>query len=67
MVYRKINFQEEIDTLKKWRICAWSGYEQKHLIVTVENREGEKSNRRYYFTDKKEYSKFLKHLRKLEQ
>ena len=65
-MYRKINFKEEILELKKFHICTWNGYKQKNLIVTIENGDGEKINRKYYFTDRSEYSRFIRELRKLE-
>ena len=66
MVYLKINFNEEINELKKYTVCTWSGQRQKYLIVTIENQYGDKINRKYYFTDRKEYSHFISQLRKLE-
>ena len=66
MVYLKINFKEEISELKKYTVCTWSGQRQKYLIVTIENRNGDKINKKYYFTDRKEYSHFISELRKLE-
>ena len=66
MVYRRIDFNEEISELKKYTVCTWSGTEQKHLIVTLENKDGEKHNRRYHFTNKNEYSRFIRELRRLE-
>ena len=63
-MYRKVDFDEELQELKKYRICAWMGHKLKFVIVTVENEEGEKYNRKYYFTERNEYSYFLKKLRR---
>lgn len=65
MMYRKIDLKEEIAELKKFDVVAWSGKELKHLIVTVEDRAGEKWNKKYYFTDRKDYSHFISKLRRL--
>ena len=66
-MYRKLKFDEEVKELEECRVLSWSGYEQRNLVVTVEYGNGERENRTYLFNDRKEYSKFLRELRKLEQ
>lgn len=67
MMYKKLDKQHEINKLKEYTICAWSGKEQKFLIVTIEDSNGCKHNIHYYFTHSKDYSWFLQKLRKLRE
>lgn len=65
-MYKQIDTRLEISNLKKYRLCAWSGKKQKYLTVTVE-KNGEKYNLKYYFSNTKEYSSFNMALRRLEE
>lgn len=64
-MYRKVDFEEETSDLKKYKVCAWSGEKLKYVTVTVENNKCEKINRKYYFANTKEYTRFLRILRGL--
>ena len=63
-MYKKIDFNEEIQRLKKLDVCAFSGRRNTHLTVTVETSQG-MENIEYYFSSHNEYSKFLKELRRM--
>lgn len=64
-MYKKIDIQREINRLEQLNVVAWSGERRKFITVTVENNLGEKKNRKYYFTNHKEYSYFNKAIRRL--
>ena len=67
--YTKISFKnraDEIAALKSYDICTWMGRHQKFLIVTVQNENGEKINKKFEFKTVNEYSWFIHQLRRLE-
>ena len=65
MLYRGIDFDQEIQDLKEHGVGAWGGKKQKYLTVSVYVDEGIE-NRKYYFPSKRDYTHFIDKLRRLE-
>ena len=66
-MYKKINFDEEIEKLKGYDIGSFLGSKQKYITVTI--FEKGKPNHpivlEYYFTNSHEKARFMKTLRRL--
>lgn len=60
-MYVKVDQEDELDAIKELGLQAWSGRHQKYLNVTAGGNVI-----RYYFSSQREYTRFIRELRKLE-
>lgn len=60
-MYVKVDHEDELDMIKELGLQAWSGRRQKYLSVTAGGNVI-----KYYFSSQREYTRFLRELRKIE-
>lgn len=60
-MYVKVDQASELEHIKMLGLQAWSGRKQKYLSVTAGSNV-----LRYYFSSQREYTRFIRELRKIE-
>lgn len=60
-MYVKVDHEDELDAIRSLGLQAWSGRHQKYLAVTAGGNVI-----RYYFSSQREYTRFIRELRKIE-